>query len=330
MRTILMISTLLGACTGRKDQMVTQGTVEVLETDVAPNTSGRVSRIWVDEGAQVHRGDTLVTLTATTLPSDLATYEARVDRARAELTELERGSRREDIESARASLRGAESEADRATRDLERVTGLGQTHVVGQQEVDRARAVSEQAQSRREMAQATLDRVSRGPRSEEITAARARAAEAIAALAGVRATSGELILIAPSDGVVLPRYVEVGELVAAGRPAVTLADLARPWVRVYVGERDVSFVQLGETVSAHLDGRPDASYRGRVVAINHEAEFTPRVALTEEERSDLVFGVKIMLADTNHQLRAGLPMTVIFQRSDSATADSATLKESSR
>jgi HlyD family secretion protein len=330
MQRMLPLVVALAACSSSRDTIVTQGTIEVQETDVAPNITGRVLRIWVEEGAQVHRGDTLVTLSATTLPADLEASQARVTRARAELTELERGSRSEDIAGAEATLRGAEAEAIRAQKDFERITGLGASGVVGQQEVDRARAAAEQTASRRDVARSTLDRVKRGARTEEIAAARARLTEATAALSALQATSGDLVLTAPSDGVVLPRYVEVGELVAAGRAAITLADLDRPWVRVYVGERDLSWVRLGEQVYGELDGRPDQKMRGKVVAINHEAEFTPRVALTEEERGDLVFGVKVMLADTSGSLRAGLPMTVYFARSDSVASDSATLREASK
>ncbi|HEV8124206.1 MAG TPA: efflux RND transporter periplasmic adaptor subunit [Gemmatimonadales bacterium] len=317
----------LAACKSHGGDIVSQGTIEVQETDVAPNVTGRVSRIWVDEGAMVKRGDTLMTLTATTLPADIQGYQARVDQARAQLAELERGSRREDIAAAEAGYRGAQAEYERAVADSARVARLGQTGVVGQREVDRARTAALQAASSRDAARSALDRLQRGARPEEIQAARARVAEAEAALAAGNATSGELTLVAPSDGVVLPRFFEVGELVSAGHAALTLADLARPWVRVYVGELDLPSVRLGELATGRLDGRPDVVYPGRVVAINHKAEFTPRVALTEEERHDLVFGVKVALTDTTGSLRPGLPMTVYFTRSAPAPADSGSLEE---
>ena len=66
----------------------------------------------------------------------------------------------------------------------------------------------------------------------------------------------------------------------------------------------------GQAATAHLDGFPDHPFQGRVVAISPTAEFTPRIALTEKERADLVFGVKVALEDTTGMLKAGLPATV--------------------
>src|SRR5215213_8612789 len=94
------------------------GTVELVETDVAPTVAGRVSRAWVDEGAPVRAGDTLMTLTSPTLPADLGARQARLARATAELRDLERGARREDLARAAAELRAAEAEAERTARDL--------------------------------------------------------------------------------------------------------------------------------------------------------------------------------------------------------------------
>ena len=72
----------------------------------------------------------------------------------------------------------------------------------------------------------------------------------------------------------------------------------------------LSRVQPGQTVHAVLDAYPGTEFVGRVVALSTKAEFTPRVALTEKERADLLFGVKIEFADTTGMLKAGLPITV--------------------
>jgi HlyD family secretion protein len=329
-RQVIAMLLVLAACRGSGNDIVSQGTVEVQETDVAPDASGRISKIFAEEGSAVARGDTLMLLTATTLPSDLAAYQARVERARAQLSEIERGPRVEDVQQARAEFQGASAEYERARDDSARISRLGLTGVVGQQEVDRARATALQAASHRDATRANLDRLERGNRPEEIAQARAQVSEAVAALAAVRATSGELTLLAPSNGVVLPRFVEVGELVSSGDAALTLADLTHPWVRVYVGEKDLPWVRIGEVVNATIDGRPKVRFQGRVVAINHKAEFTPRVALTQEERNDLVFGVKVSLSDTTGVLRPGLPVTVYFPRSATTPGDSGAVKEASR
>jgi HlyD family secretion protein len=142
-----------------------------------------------------------------------------------------------------------------------------------------------------------------------VRAARARLAQEEAALAAARAAAGDHVLLAPADGRVRAVYAEVGEPAVAGRPVLTITDDARPWVRVFVSQKALGGVQPGQHLVARLDG--DARrFPARVVSLNPEAEFTPRVALTEDERADLMFGVKVALGGAPGELHAGVPITV--------------------
>jgi HlyD family secretion protein len=92
-------------------------------------------------------------------------------------------------------------------------------------------------------------------------------------------------------------------------------------VRVYVDERALPRIVVGQRATATLDAFPDRAFTGTVVALNDKAEFTPRVALTESERADLLFGVKVQFTDSTGMLKAGLPVTV--RLADAVAADSA-------
>jgi HlyD family secretion protein len=297
-------------CSPRQDRITAQGTIEVEETDIVPTVRGRISRIWVAEGDWVRVGDTLVTLISSTLPEDLREREARVARAEAELRDLESGSRPEEIRRAEAELRSALAEDARAARDLDRMETLAANDVVSQQEADQARADAGEARGRRDAAEQTLALLREGATREARAAARSRLAEARAFLAQGNATNGELTLLAPVDGVVLPHYYRIGEVVEAGDPVITTADVSRPWVRVFVNQRDIPALRLGATAEAVLDGDPGHPIAGRIVSINHKAEYTPRVALTTEERADLMFGIKVALSNAAGSAQAGLPATV--------------------
>jgi HlyD family secretion protein len=310
----LMIAAVAGC--GRADggAITATGTVELLETEVAPSVAGRVSRSWVEEGAHVRAGDTLVTLVSPTLPADLGAREARLARAEAELEDLARGARRDEIERAEAELRSAGAEAEKAAKDLARAEPLAASGAIAAQQLDAARAAARSTAGRRDAARQAVELLRAGPRAGAMAAARARVAEATADVAAARRTSAELTLVAPSAGIVLSRWVEAGEQVAPDQPVLSLGDATRPWARVYVNQRDLPRVIVGDPVTGTLDGMPDRPLRGRVVAINPEAEFSPRVALTEDERADLVFGVKVEFPDSAGVIKAGLPITVRFGR----------------
>jgi HlyD family secretion protein len=319
-RAIWVLATLALACHSRRPAEVTaEGTIEVEETDVIPRVDGRISRIWVAEGERVRAGDTVVTLVSSTMPEDLRQREARVAQAEAELRDLERGARPDEIARAEADLRSAEAEDLRAARDLVRMESLGASHVVSQQEVDQARATAGEARARRDASEHSLRLLRDGATREAREAARSRLAEARANLAQGQATKGELVLLAPADGVVLPSYYRVGEAIESGDPVLTIADVNRPWVRVYVNQRDIPALRLGAPARATLDGDPAHPIAGRIVAINHKAEYTPRVALTTDERADLMFGVKVALSNADGSAHAGLPTTVRLTLTDGTT-----------
>ena len=291
-------------------RIVGTGTIEVREVEVAPQVPARVVRVWRDEGESVRAGDTLLVLTQSTTRADLAQGDARLRAAEAALREAVAGARPEELRRAEAELRMAEADAEGAARDLTRIRPLASTGTVSRQSLDVAEATAASSAARRDAARHALDLLREGTRPERVQAARAEAARARAALQATAAVAQDLVLLAPVSGVVLSRNAEPGEMLAVGQSAVTLGESADPFVRVYIPTRQLPRVRQGQTATAVLDGFPDRPVAGRVVAINPKAEFTPRVALTERERADLVFGVKVALGDTTGFLKPGLPATV--------------------
>ncbi len=289
------------------------GTVEVRELDVAPQVPARVMRVLVDEGAAVRAGDTLVVLTQSTTRADLAQREARVRAAEAALREAVAGARPREIDRATADLRVAEAEAARAERDRDRMRPLATSGTLSRQAFDAVEAAAATAAGRLDAAREAVQLLREGTRPERLQAARAEVASARAALAATEAVAQDLVLTAPVDGTVLSRNAEPGELLPAGQSALTLGQTDEPYVRVYVSTQLLPQVRQGQRAVARLDGYPDRPIEGRVVAISPQAEFTPRIALTEQERADLVFGVKVALTDTTGLLRPGLPATVVFE-----------------
>jgi HlyD family secretion protein len=312
-RFVSCIAVSLLACTPATDATLqATGTLEVVETDAAPMVPAKVLRVWRDEGDVIRAGDTLVSLTQSATQSDVDARRARLAAAVAQRRDLEAGPRPAEVARAEADQRSAEAEATRTQQDLARLSGLAAAGTISQQQLDGARGAAAASAGRRDAARETARLVREGPRTEQIAAARAEVGNAQAALDAAQQTARDLVLLAPAAGVVTSRNVEAGDVLAAGVSAMTIGDVARPFVRVYVGESTLPRIRLGDSVSAVLDAFPERPFVGHVVAISTKAEYTPRVALTEEERADLVFGVKIAFRDSTGMLKAGLPITVRF------------------
>jgi HlyD family secretion protein len=302
---------LLAACNRQAgDSIEATGTLEVVEVRIAPTVAGRVVKVLVTEGEKVDAGDTIAVLTQPTLSAEEQQRGARARAARAMLNELERGARPEEHRRAESELAAAEADAARLFRDAERLRGLADRQVVSAQQYDAARTLAASAASRRDALAAGVRLLREGNTQERIRAAKAESEAADAAVETARATERDLVLRAPVAGVVASRNVEPGEVVVPGAPVVTLSETGRQTVRVFVNQAAVSLINPGQSVQGVLDAYPDQRFTGRVATVATQAEFTPRVALTERERSDLLFAVKVEFADTSGMLKAGLPVTV--------------------
>ena len=278
----LAVAALAAAC-GDGGRITVAGTVEIREIQLGPLASGRVVRLLKDEGDIVRAGDTIAVLQQPGL-------EALIDERRARASAAVH--RMAEVDAARA-------DSARAANDLARARGLAERHVISAQQFDQLRAAAVAAAAR-------LAAVLAGP-------SEARAAEA--AVAATLSVRDELTIIAPADGIILTRLADRGEAVAAGAPVVSLGLVRDPWIRAYVGERDMPRIAVGGAVTIRADGH-DGTLTGRIVEIAPRAEFTPRVALTERERADLVFAIKVtVVGDAAGVLKAGMPVTL---RLDSA------------
>jgi HlyD family secretion protein len=286
------------------------GSLELVEVDVSPMVPARVTHVWREEGDRVRRGDTLLTLTQATLPAEIEAQRAAVATASARLRDLVAGPRPAEVGQAEANVRTAEADVAKTEKDLERYTPLARSGTISQQQLDAARAAARTASGRLDASREQLRLVREGARPEEIAAARATLAQAQHTLAAAQASARDLVLMAPVSGSVLSRHVEPGEVLAPGASGMTLGDFSRPYVRIYVDQFAMPKIRIGDTALVYLDALPNQPFRGTVVSLNTRAEFTPRVALTRDERADLMFGVKVQLGDTTGTLKAGLPVTV--------------------
>jgi len=301
---------LLAVACGKGDATtyLARGTVEMPESDLSAPQAARVIALRVDEGSPVHRGDTLALLTQTDLPASLAAAQSRVATAEANLRDLQAGARPQEIRQAEAEVSAAEAEAERSRQLLDRAKALVASNAIARQQYDDAVAADRVAAQRLEEAKEALALAKAGARPQRVEAARSEVSTARAALAQLQARATDLVLSAPFDGIVLGRHAEPGEALGPNVPVLTVAETARPHVRVFVPQAIVSGLALGAPVDIVIS--PDRIIKGKIEAINPKAEFTPRVALTEQERADLMFGVKVAFANPTEAPHAGLWVSV--------------------
>jgi HlyD family secretion protein len=287
------------------------GTLEATEAELGFQVPGRIDSIMVREGDRVRAGERIAVLDRLELVArrDAATALAAAQRAR--LAELERGFRPEEVAQAEVLLQSAEQRLSDAERDLVRTRNLFEGGAVSRQALDNQQSVHNTARAERDRLQQQVRLLQSGSRPEQITAQRALLAQAEAATVQAEATLAHAVVVAPFGGTVTRRLREPGEVISAGLPVVSLANLDDRWVRIYVREDEVGRVRLGGKAEIRVDAFPDRAYAGDVVFIAQEAEFTPRNVQTKEERVKLVYRVKVrVVGDSAQDLKPGLPADV--------------------
>ena len=274
----LAVAAAAAACARSNDTLTVAGTVEIREVRLSPLASGRLQRLLKDEGDSVRAGDTVAVLDQ---PGLAAMIEQRRALAEAATTRT-------------AEIRAALADSQRTANDLGRARVLAIQGIASPQELERLQANAAAAAARLQSVRASV-------RESEAARAGAEVTEAI---------RDQLVLLAPADGIVLTRFAERGEAIAAGVPVVSVGLVHAPWIRAYVGERYIARIRTGQQVRIRVDGYPDTAFAGHISEIAPRAEFTPRAALTERERADLVFGIKVTTDDGGGRLKAGLPVRV--------------------
>jgi HlyD family secretion protein len=302
-------------------RLVLYGNVEIRQVNLAFESSGRIQAIQVTEGDRVEAGQLLAAIEA-------FSYQVAVDQARAEVTaqqevlaKLRSGSRPEEIAAARARVKAAEATLQAARRTYRRSQSLARTQFVSQQQLDHHKAAFESAQANLDAENQMLQLALKGPRTEDIEAARAVLDARRAALKRAQDNLDDTRLLSPAGGIIRDRLLEPGDMAFPEKPVLTLALDSPLWVRAYVSEPDLGKIAPGMSARITTDSFPDKIYRGWVGHISPTAEFTPKQVQTTELRSKLVYQVRVFVCDSSNQLRLGMPATVTIDPEATAADD---------
>lgn len=250
------------------------GTVEATEIDLAFKTGGKIDLINFDEGDEVAAGDTVAELTHREI-------KARVQSAE------------DNIAAARARLKSLEIEKESAERNLKKVINLlpagGATQNQKEDLEDKTRGLD-----------------------AAVKAASSELKSAISQKDLLLVNLDNEYLISPISGDVLLRTSEPGEIANPGQTVLTLIDRSRLKIKVYIAEKLLGRIKVGQKADIMIDSFPDSLFPGEIINISDKAEFTPKNIQTREERVKTVYAVTVSSGDRNGILKPGMPCDVLI------------------
>jgi HlyD family secretion protein len=290
-------------------ELTLYGNVDIREVELAFRVAGRLQTMHFDEGDSIAAGDVVAEIDGEPYREALAVSAARVAQAQANLEKLKSGSRPQEVARARAAVTQAQAAYDNARQEFERQSGLLETGASSEKLRDAARARRDETAANLAAAKEALGLAEEGFRAEDIAAAAADLAAAKAQAAIGETQLDDTILRAPSSGTLIARLREPGSMLGAGTPVFSLSLRDPVYVRAYVDEPHLGKLAPGTRVTITTDSSSKV-YEGQIGFISPRAEFTPRSVETTELRTDLVYRLRIVVADSDEGLRQGMPVTV--------------------
>lgn len=304
---------LIGCGNGHKGAIEASGTLEAVEVKVSAKVPGQIEQLFVDDGSQVKQGDTLAILDHSTQQLQWNQAQAGVSLADAQYHLLLNGARSEDIQQAADALKQLESSSKIATDDYIRMKDLFASKSISRKQFDDAESRYIITKAQLNSAKENLKKMHSFARPEDLEAAKARLDQAKASADLLRKQINDAFIVAPVAGTVTNKPVEIGELVGIGSTIVAISRLQTLNLMIYVSDNELGKVKLNGTADIVIDTFPDKSFPGRVVYISPIAEFTPKNVQTKEDRTKLVFGVKLEVDNKDGILKGGMPADAFVQ-----------------
>ncbi len=283
------------------------GNIEAKEVNVGFKISGRIVKLYAQEGDWVEKGKILGRLDDEDLRNRLELSQANLRSLQARLEKLLAGSRKEEIRDAEAALEQAKLDLDHKRIQYERMRELFERRVISKETLDNAETSYKIARASLQRAEENYNLVKEGPRKEDIEDVRAQVEQARASVKLAETQLSYATLYSPISGIVSVKSAEIGEVVNPGTTVLTITDIENVWLRGYIPETELSRIKWGQEVLVTTDIRPQKIYIGKISFISPQAEFTPKQIQTEKERVTLVYRIKVDIPNRDRELKPGMP-----------------------
>ncbi|MGN0007557.1 MAG: HlyD family secretion protein [Alistipes sp.] len=294
----------------KSEPVLIQGTVECTSYKASSKIAGRIDAMKVEEGESVEKGQLLYTLSTPELDAKLQQAEAVRSAAKALDDKAVAGARSQQIESALNMWQKAQTGKELAQKTYERVQNLYRDGVVPAQKLDEAKANYDAMVATENAAHSQYRMALEGARKEEKAAAAAQVRQAQGVVKEVEAYLGDAMIYAPVAGEISSIISEEGELVGSGYPVVTILDLNDAWITFNIKETMLPKIETGKIIEAYIPAL-DKNIALRVSYIAVQADFATWNATRTQGSFDIrTFAVKMKPTDAVAGLRPGMSAIV--------------------
>jgi len=290
-----------------KGKIEASGFIQATNVTVSAKVGGEIKQLVRDEGAFVNENDTVMIIDTESLLLQLQQANAALMQAQAQYELLKNGSRKEDVLQAESAKNQAEINLASAKQDRDRFKQLLNSHSISQKQFDDVEARYNLAAEQANAASENLKKIKNIARKEDLKLAEGRVMQLEAQAAIVKKSIRDAYVISPVKGFITKKFVEKGETVNPLSSLFKISDLQKVELLIYISETEIGKVKLGNKVTVTSDSYKNKKYNGTVTFISSEAEFTPKNIQTKDERTKLVYQVKVSISNEKFELKDGMP-----------------------
>lgn len=308
-RSLVALLLILMGCSGESDKnkIEASGFIQATTVTVSAKVGGEIKQIIKDEGTFVNENDTVIVIDSESLQLQLQQAEANLIQAQAQFDLLKNGSRKEDILQAEALKNQADINLISTKQDKERFMKLLSAKSISQKQFDDVEARYNIASEQADAANENYKKIKNIARKEDLKLAQGRVMQAEAQVGLVKKSIRDAYVLSPVKGFITKKFIEKGETVNLLSSLFKVSDLHRVELFIYISETEIGKVKLGDKVTVSSDSYKDKKYNGEVTFISPEAEFTPKNIQTKDERTKLVYQVKVTIPNDALELKDGMP-----------------------
>jgi len=243
-----------------------------LKVRISNEIGGTIEKLNFEKGERVEKGALLAEIGTSSMRLQIQEAKAARDAAKSNLRKMVKGSRPQEIEIATAAVHEAQAALSEAEKNFKRIERLHEIRAVSNSAFDAAQRQMSTANARMDSAKQRLDLAKKGPRIEDVNAARAQLAQAEAALALMEDRLKKSIIRAPISGTVAYRDVEEGEVIPAGTPITSIINLDRLKIKISLNERDLQILSHKNDFTFTVDAIPEETFSAKVSFLSPTAE----------------------------------------------------------
>jgi HlyD family secretion protein len=309
---ILFVALTLAACSHRDDNTY-QGYVEGEFVYLASSQPGTLTQLSVTRGETVDASAPVFALESVDEAAALQQAQQQLAAARAQLADIQTGKRRPEVNVTRAQLAQAVANGRKAALQLTRDEAQYRAGGIAKAQLDDSRAEADATAAQVRELTNQVDVALLPGRTQQLSAQAAQVEAAQAAVAQAQWKLGQKRVTAPAEGLVYDTLYRVGEWVQAGNPVVQMLPPQNIKVRFFVPEAVVGKLAPGRALTIHCDGCA-ADVQAKITYISNEAEYTPPVIYSNENRAKLMFMVEAHPSAADAvKLHPGQPVAVTLQ-----------------